>query len=84
MYLALAEDGLANAITGGENRGATLAHDHVVRAFAGPFPLGHADADLEVPAGVRRDHAHAVAFVQDERSGDVVQVVRVPLAQCAR
>lgn len=84
MYLALTENALANAITGGENRGATLAHDHVVRAFAGPFPLGHADTDLELPAGLQRDHAHAVAFVQDERSGDVVQVVRVPLAQCAR
>lgn len=84
MYIAITENGLGNTITGGENRGATLAHDQVVRAFAGPFPLGEADAKLELPVGVRREHAHAVAFVQDDRSGDVVQVVRVPLAQCAR
>lgn len=84
MYVAVTENGLANAITGGENRGATLAHDHVVRAFAGPFPLGEADAKLALPPDVRRDHAQVVAFVQDDRNGDVVQVVRVPLAQCAR
>jgi hypothetical protein len=33
---------------------------------------------------VQREHAHVVAFVQDARNGDVVQVVRVPLAQCGR
>lgn len=83
-YVAVTENGLANAITGGENRGETLAHDHVVRAFAGPFAPGEADAELALPAGVQREHAHVVAFVQDARNGDVVQVVRVPLAQCGR
>lgn len=83
-YLALTENGLSQAISGGENRGATLAHDHVVRAFAGPLPLGHVEVALKLPADARIDHAHAVAFVQDERNGDVVRVVRLPLAQCAR
>ncbi|HEY6942401.1 DUF1223 domain-containing protein [Dokdonella sp.] len=83
MYVALTEDGLANTITGGENRGATLAHDGVVRALAGPFALGRTGVRLETPAGLRREHANAVAFVQDERRGDVVQVVRVRLRDCA-
>ncbi|HEU4663443.1 MAG TPA: DUF1223 domain-containing protein, partial [Dokdonella sp.] len=83
MYLALTENGLANAITGGENRGATLAHDGVVRALAGPLPLGRTRVRIDPPAGMRRDHASAVAFVQDERRGDVAQAVRVRLGECA-
>jgi hypothetical protein len=82
MFLALTENGLANAITGGENEGAMLLHDHVVRAFAGPFALGHAEADLAAPKGMRLERSAVVAFVQDERSGDIVQVVRQRVAAC--
>lgn len=82
VFVALTEDGLSNAVNGGENRGATLTHDHVVRAFAGPLPLGQADAELALPQGIDLGRSTVVAFVQNERDGDVVQVVRAPLASC--
>ncbi|HEY0178813.1 MAG TPA: DUF1223 domain-containing protein [Dokdonella sp.] len=83
VYVALAENGLSNAVTGGENRGAKLAHDQVVRAFAGPLPLGHTDVELTPPAGVDLAQSTLVAFAQNERDGTIAQVVRVPLAGCA-
>jgi len=82
VYVAVIEDGLSNAIRGGENRGKTLHHDHVVRAFAGPLPLGSASADLRVPEEMDRARARVVAFVQDTRDETVSQVVPLPLGAC--
>ena len=82
MRVAVTENSLSNAISGGENRGATLAHDHVVRAFSHALPLGHAEVELALPDGLDPAQSSAVAFVQDERSGEVVQVVRLALAGC--
>jgi hypothetical protein len=82
VHVAVTENSLSNAVSGGENRGATLAHDHVVRAFSSALPLGHAEIDLALPEGLDPAQSSAVAFVQDEHSGEVVQVVRLPLADC--
>ena len=82
MHVAVTENSLSNAISGGENRGATLAHDHVVRAFSTALPLGHAEIDLALPEGLDLAQSSVVAFVQDEHSGEVVQVVRLPIADC--
>jgi hypothetical protein len=84
LYAALAEDSLSEHVRGGENRGKTLSHDEVVRAFAGPFPLPHADIELKIPPRTERARASVVAFIQDEASGDVVQSVRLPLRACAK
>ena len=81
-YIALIEDGLSSQVRAGENRGALLRHDHVVRAFVGP--LARAEADVPVPADVDWAHAAVVAFAQRTRDGDVAQVVMLPLAQCRR
>ncbi|MEP6939500.1 MAG: DUF1223 domain-containing protein [Rudaea sp.] len=83
-YVALVEDGLSTQVRAGENRGALLHHDHVVRAFAGPLPLARAEAELKWPANVLRDHATIVAFAQEPDSGKVAQVVTLPLSQCAQ
>jgi len=83
VYVALTENGLSNAVDGGENRGKTLQHDHVVRAFAGPLPMGSADAALDLPKSLDPANAKVVAFVQDERDGSVTQVVPLALAACA-
>ncbi len=85
LFVALTESRLASTVRAGENRGKALAHDHVVRALAalGPvdpqggsfkhvFPLG---SDWKSP-----DLAVA-AFVQDLRTGEVLQAVR--LGNCA-
>jgi hypothetical protein len=82
VAVALTEDGLSNAVDGGENRGSRLQHDHVVRAFAGPRQAGSHEMKLDVPHDVDLARASVVAFVQDRRSGDVVQVARLALAAC--
>lgn len=82
VYVALTENSLSNAIHGGENRGKTLHHDHVVRAFAGPLALGSASADLDVPKDLDRTQAKVVAFIQNPQGGSVAQVVPLPLASC--
>jgi hypothetical protein len=79
LYLALAESGLATKVTRGENGGVTLAHDHVVREWIGPIRLagGAAQAQREIalPAAWNRAQLEVVAFVQDERSGSVLQAL---------
>lgn len=82
VAVALTEDGLSNAVDGGENKGSLLQHDHVVRAFAGPQRAGDFDANLRLPRDIDLARSSIVAFVQDRRSGDVVQVVRLALAAC--
>jgi hypothetical protein len=79
LYLALAESGLASKVTRGENRNATLAHDHVVRAWIGPIRLAAGNArvqrEIALPAAWNRARLEVVAFVQDERSGRVLQAL---------
>jgi len=84
VYVALSENGLSTAVKAGENRGKQLDHDQVVRAFAGPLELPLAEASLKPPAGVDLGKSSVVAFVQDRKSGAVVQAMRLPLAQCAQ
>ena len=83
-YAALTVNGLSEHVRGGENRGKTLNHDEVVRAFAGPFELPHAAAELKMPPRIDPDKTTLIAFVQDERDGSVVQAVRLPLAECKK
>jgi hypothetical protein len=73
-YVAITEDGLVSQVRAGENRGALLRHDHVVRAFAGPLPLT-GEADLKLPNDLDTMHATVVAFVQRESDGAVAQVL---------
>ena len=79
LYLALAESGLVSKVTRGENNGVTLAHDHVVREWIGPVRLiaGAAQVQREIalPAAWNRARLEVVAFVQDERSGSVLQAL---------
>ena len=83
VYLALYESGLVSSVKAGENRGATLRHDFVVREWLGPLPL---DANgrlvdrrtLPVRADVDYARAGIVAFVQDP-AGEVLQALALPL-----
>ncbi|MGL4573809.1 MAG: DUF1223 domain-containing protein [Burkholderiaceae bacterium] len=55
VFIALVEDGITSQVTAGENKGALLTHDHVVREVVGPLPLG-----------VKRlNHAHSIGVPQD-------------------
>ncbi|CAE6853631.1 hypothetical protein R69658_07284 [Paraburkholderia aspalathi] len=80
-YVAVYQNALNSQVRAGENSGATLHHERVVRQWIGPVPLvaGNAqirrdiridDADANAPA----DHFGVVAFVENAATGDVLQV----------
>ncbi|KFB68747.1 DUF1223 domain-containing protein [Candidatus Accumulibacter vicinus] len=87
--LVLYEDRLESSVRRGENRGATLRHDHVVRYWSPPFPL-RADATLQT---VRRTlglgaewnttKLGLAAFVHDSRTGEVLQAISLPVCTAA-
>ena len=83
LYVALADDGLASEVKAGENAGARLEHDNVVRLFrAGPMPdaSGEIRWDVALPVPAEAGNASTiVAFVQNARAGDVLQVLALPL-----
>ncbi|OGA13244.1 MAG: hypothetical protein A3H33_03955 [Betaproteobacteria bacterium RIFCSPLOWO2_02_FULL_65_20] len=85
LHLALAESGLASKVTRGENSGTTLAHDHVVRVWTGPVRLtggaARVQREIALPAAWNRARLEVVAFVQDERTGGVLQALSA--RQCA-
>ena len=88
LYVALADSGLASDIKAGENAGAHLAHDHVVRWLsAGPSPDANGDMrwDVALPLPTEAGSASTVvAFVQNVKAGDVLQALALPLtAACA-
>jgi len=84
LYLAVTEDRLVTQVKAGENRGETLRHDKVVRDLRA---LGALDASgrrsasltLALPADWKREDLGLAAFVQDRRTGEVVQAVALPL-----
>jgi hypothetical protein len=75
LFVAVTESGLVTAVRAGENRGATLRHDHVVRALLGPLPLGEATREVALGAGWQCERLRIAAFVQDLRTGRVLQAV---------
>lgn len=79
LYVVLTESGLVSRVTRGENTGATLEHEHVVREWIGPVRLGADGVQLsrEVPLASAWDRRklELAAFVQDESSGRVLQAV---------
>jgi hypothetical protein len=85
LYLTLVESGLVSKVTRGENSGATLVHDHVARAWIGPIRFADGSAtiqrDIVLPPDWNRARLEVVAFVQEERSGSVLQALRA--RQCA-
>ena len=79
LYVALAESGLASKVARGENAGATLEHDHVVRQWIGPVRFAADGArvqrDIRLPAEWNRAHLELAAFVQDRNTGRVLQAL---------
>lgn len=87
LVLALYENGLTSAVQAGENKGVTLQHDHVARDWNAPVAFGgegHAGAKLAAAlAGRNRSQSGAVAFVQNRKSGEVLQALALALPLCA-
>jgi len=73
LYVAAFENGHSTRVRAGENRGATLAHDYVVRQWFGPIAF---DAEGRADLAERIEHpgrGGVAAFVQSQRTGDVLQ-----------
>ena len=84
-YLALYENNLSNDVKAGENNGRTLHHDFVVRELVGPITIGAPDntqfqQTFNLKSGWKLQDSGVVAFVQNRRSGDVLQALA--LAAC--
>ncbi|HXZ10616.1 MAG TPA: DUF1223 domain-containing protein [Paraburkholderia sp.] len=94
-YVAVYENDLVSQVRAGENRGATLHHDRVVRQWIGPVPLvaGSARIHQDIAMSAEDNDANApsmskasasgfgvVAFVEDASTGDVLQAA--DLAAC--
>ena len=87
LFLAITEDKLVSAVKAGENRGETLRHDYVVRElrslqrFDGSGLQRAAETFTFKPDWKAKDLS-AVAFVQNRRTGEIVQALKLPL--CTR
>lgn len=84
VYLLLFENSLLSDVKAGENKGVRLRHDFVVRRWQGPTAIGpdgrielRQDYSAEGDIDFRR--SGIVAFVQDRRTGDVLQALSLPL-----
>ncbi|HEY8086181.1 MAG TPA: DUF1223 domain-containing protein [Methylophilaceae bacterium] len=81
LYLALVENGLSSDVKAGENSGTKLYHDHVVRAWLGPFNVETSGLELQRSVAIKPEwktaNLRAVAFVQ-EANGEVAQAVATP------
>lgn len=83
LYIAVIEDGLVSHVTRGENKGATLRHASVVRAWHGPYSSQQASIvqTVQLPSDAVQSKLRSIAFAQDPRSAEVMQAVS--LASCA-
>jgi hypothetical protein len=79
-YAVVYENQLVSAVKGGENNGATLHHDRVVRQWIGPIRLTGGHAQLSGDYALDAMHSGVVAFVERGTSGEVLQVAK--LASC--
>jgi hypothetical protein len=89
LYVALFQNGLVTEVKAGENLGATLRHDYVVRDWVGPVTLlgdvkGEASGKATlsktflVSSSTGMQHIGLAAFVQSDK-GEVLQALALPL-----
>lgn len=86
LWLALYQDGLESEVTAGENRGATLRHDRVVRTLQGPWAVA-GDAHrgrtrLALPSGAAADTMGLLLFAESSLTGQGLQALELPLSGC--
>jgi hypothetical protein len=81
LVTAVSQNGLGSKVTAGENRGETLGHDFVVRDFAVHRGLGATSATFKPRADWKPERMSVAAFVQNLRTGEVLQAVSLPLCR---
>ena len=83
--VALTQDSLTSEVKAGENAGKRLSHNHVVRQWRDGIAVsadGEAKDRVIFPLPAETGPLTVVAFVEDARSGDVLQALALPL--CAK
>jgi hypothetical protein len=79
LYIAAYQSRLESRVKAGENRGRLLTHDYVVLEWLGPFPFaGRALTErrkLPLLPGAAPANSGVAAFVQDRRTGEVLQAL---------
>jgi hypothetical protein len=83
VYLALYENRLVSSVKAGENRGATLHHDYVIREWIGPIALDGSGSlslkrALPLKPGQKAGDSGVAVVVQNRRSGDTLQALQLP------
>jgi hypothetical protein len=81
LRYAITENGLITAVKAGENKGETLRHDAVVRAYGELSADGNGDfnANVRVPKTLRRD-ASQLHIIADDARGNPMAVATVACA----
>lgn len=85
-YLALYENGLETHVGQGENKGAVLRHDRVVRAWLGPVPADEAGrvrlhVNLKPSESIDYARSGIAAIIEDGDNGEVLQALAMPLCK---
>jgi len=83
ISIAYVDSALVSEVKAGENKGARLTHDHVVRALKSAAAGDSFSTRFAIPAEAGVSPT-LVAFVQNTATGDVLQAVALPLADCKR
>ena len=81
LVTVVTQNGLGSRVTAGENRGENLKHDFVVRDLAMQRGLGIAAASFKPKADWNVEKMSVAAFVQDRKTGEVLQAVALPLCR---
>lgn len=83
LWLAVYENNLQSQVDDGENEGALLKHDYVVRRLVGPFSINGKNDEINTVVGLhsewKRRDLGVVAFVQKADSSEVLQATRITL-----
>lgn len=84
LYVALYENDLNSSVKAGENSGAQLHHDYVVREWLGPYPIDEKtiapwQQKITLKPDWKKKDLGAVAFVQNRASGEILQAVELKL-----
>ncbi|HQR60097.1 MAG TPA: DUF1223 domain-containing protein [Methylophilaceae bacterium] len=88
LYVALYENNLNTAVRAGENGGASLHHDYVVREWLGPYPIDKTTTPwrhkLRLDPEWKSPEMGVAAFVQSRASGEVLQAMALKLCEDGR
>jgi hypothetical protein len=76
LFIASTKNGLVSKVKAGENHGRTLTNHHVVDFWSGALPAKSGN-QFEWQGNIANEPDELVAFVQDIKTGDVLQAYRL-------